>query len=174
METLTVAPGFPQRLLAARKKVGLSQERLGKEIHSTKQTVWYWEKGRSEPTPSKRAQVADVLCVSREWLYYGDGEPKAVRIDRDGAPIDLPKVHALALAVKRLASKTGRPEHEYHEIARDAGLAALLQIERVVNAGHFVKQIVEANIHRKGEVTGNAPARLSSRAEKGKPRRHAS
>ena len=73
---------FGERLRAAREARGVTQEVIGFEVGVTKATVSKWETGRSEPTLSQLAMLAEVLQTTTDALvrnvaFWGVGEPAA-------------------------------------------------------------------------------------------------
>ena len=52
---------FGQKLRKLRKDQGYTQEQLGELLHVTRQTVSYWETGKSQPDYAMLARIADLL-----------------------------------------------------------------------------------------------------------------
>lgn len=50
-------------LINARQRAGLSLEALARKLGVSKQTVWFWEKGRHSPTPDRLRALHEVLGV---------------------------------------------------------------------------------------------------------------
>lgn len=48
-------------LVNARQRTGLSLEALARKLGVSKQTVWFWEKGRHSPTPDRLRALHEVL-----------------------------------------------------------------------------------------------------------------
>lgn len=66
--------GTGERIQAARKAVGWSQDRLAKEVGVTRPAVSQWEKfGGTVPTRENIRLLAYVLGVAERWLLEGDG-----------------------------------------------------------------------------------------------------
>jgi transcriptional regulator with XRE-family HTH domain len=59
---------FAARLLAARKRAGLSQAKLAKLTGVTMITCWRWEAGKSRPGADVAVRLADALHTSVEKL----------------------------------------------------------------------------------------------------------
>lgn len=57
-----------QRLRAARKSKGLTQEELAEHVQSTKGTISNYENSHSTPPNDMLMQLADVLDVTTDWL----------------------------------------------------------------------------------------------------------
>lgn len=59
---------FSEKLLAMRKKQGLSQEELGMELQVSRQTVSKWEAGQSYPDFQKLVLLSDYFGISLDEL----------------------------------------------------------------------------------------------------------
>jgi transcriptional regulator with XRE-family HTH domain len=59
---------FQERLLLARRRRGLTQERLATEAHLFKTDISKYECGKSMPTLSRLVRLADVLEISTDYL----------------------------------------------------------------------------------------------------------
>lgn len=66
---------FPQRLRAARKAKGLTQEELAKKIHTKKATISNYENGYSSPNNETLSLLADVLMTSVDYLLGRTDDP---------------------------------------------------------------------------------------------------
>ena len=62
---------FNERLMALRKKRGLSQEELGFELGVSRQTVSKWESGQSYPDFQRLVLLADYFDISLDELVLG-------------------------------------------------------------------------------------------------------
>ena len=62
---------FNERLMALRKKQGLSQEELGFELGVSRQTVSKWESGQSYPDFQRLVLLADYFDISHDELVLG-------------------------------------------------------------------------------------------------------
>ncbi|MEY8315629.1 helix-turn-helix domain-containing protein [Adlercreutzia muris] len=62
---------FNERLMALRKKWGLSQEELGFELGVSRQTVSKWESGQSYPDFQRLVLLADYFDISLDELVRG-------------------------------------------------------------------------------------------------------
>ena len=62
---------FNERLMALRKKQGLSQEELGFELGVSRQTVSKWESGQSYPDFQRLVLLADYFDISLDELVRG-------------------------------------------------------------------------------------------------------
>ena len=56
------------RLAAARKAAGLSQEQLGERLDVTRQAVSKWESGQATPDVLTAARLCEVLQISADYL----------------------------------------------------------------------------------------------------------
>ena len=59
---------FPKRLKALRERSGLSIEQLAQRANVSRQAVWYWEGGRSTPSPASLQRLVRALGVPPEEL----------------------------------------------------------------------------------------------------------
>ena len=59
---------FNEKLLALRKKQGLSQEELGMELQVSRQTISKWESGQSYPDFQRLVLLSDYLGISLDEL----------------------------------------------------------------------------------------------------------
>ncbi|MGH8878533.1 MAG: helix-turn-helix transcriptional regulator [Stackebrandtia sp.] len=72
-----------QLLRAHRTRIGMSREGLADRVHRSLWTVVCWEKGRTTPSVTMCAQVADVLGVGvDDLLVITDDDPRGVVVDR--------------------------------------------------------------------------------------------
>ena len=62
------------RLAAARKAAGLSQEQLGERLDVTRQAVSKWESGQATPDVLTAARLCEVLQISADYLLLGKNE----------------------------------------------------------------------------------------------------
>lgn len=65
----------PIRIKEGRNKIGLSQEKLGKIVHVTKQSVSKWENGENLPEPPTMNKLADIFGYSVDYLYGRIDDP---------------------------------------------------------------------------------------------------
>ena len=60
---------FGQRLQQARAAIpGLTQEAVAERLRVSRQTVQNWEVGRTEPSASTKAALAEIYDVNVDWL----------------------------------------------------------------------------------------------------------
>lgn len=59
------------RIRIARRRRGLSQEALARDLEVSKNTVARWEAG-AQPRGATVAKIAAALGVSTDWLLAGD------------------------------------------------------------------------------------------------------
>lgn len=94
---------FPARLRELRQARGLSLEDLATMLDISKQTVWYWEKGRNLPSPAHLLRLNQVMAGDYAAMARSDA-------DRIGEPAahdeDLPAL--LARMKAELARAVGR------------------------------------------------------------------
>ena len=69
LRNLHRAATFGARVRAARQEVGLTQERLARELDVTLRTIQRWEDGTSEPRGTQLMALAQCLSVSASDLY---------------------------------------------------------------------------------------------------------
>lgn len=65
----TVRTIWGQRIITARRAVGMTQVQLAAALGVTQQLVSNWEHGRSAPRDDKRAQLARILGVDPGVLF---------------------------------------------------------------------------------------------------------
>lgn len=63
-----------ERLLQIVNLIGWTQEKLAREIHSSRQTINRWLTGKVPPTRNSLSRVADATGCNLEWLLTGQGE----------------------------------------------------------------------------------------------------
>jgi transcriptional regulator with XRE-family HTH domain len=63
---------FPAQLRRLRELRGLSLETLAQKLGLSRQTIWYWERGRSLPGPDNLARLARLLEVRERDLLIGE------------------------------------------------------------------------------------------------------
>lgn len=73
---------FGTRLRAAREACGITQETVGFELGVTNATVSKWETGRSEPTLTQLAVLANLLGRSTDYFL----RPEVASVDFRNAP----------------------------------------------------------------------------------------
>lgn len=71
---------FANRMVEARKKLGLTQSEVAEKLNVSFQAVSLWERGESAPEVSKLADIADLYQISLDWLLTGKKEER-VSID---------------------------------------------------------------------------------------------
>ena len=74
------------RLAAARKAAGLSQEQLGELLGVTRQAVSKWESGQTTPDVLTAARLCEALHISADYLLLG----KAPHSADSAAPVVCP------------------------------------------------------------------------------------
>lgn len=59
---------FNEKLVYLRKKNGMTQENLAFKLGISRQSVSKWENGETEPELSKLKEIANIFCVSFNYL----------------------------------------------------------------------------------------------------------
>ncbi len=60
--------GISTRIYELRKENNLSQLELAKRVGVTQKAIDFWEKGTNEPKASYIIRLAQVFCVSTDYL----------------------------------------------------------------------------------------------------------
>ena len=63
--------GQGARLKLAREAAGLTQAEVAEHVGVNRHVLWYWETGRSWPTPEHCHELTDLYGTSVEWLLTG-------------------------------------------------------------------------------------------------------
>lgn len=72
-----------QNLKSCRTRLGMTQEQVAEQLHTTRQTVSNYETGRSQPDLDTLVRLAGLYQVPVEALLYGDRrERRAVLLRR--------------------------------------------------------------------------------------------
>ena len=66
---------FKERLKELRLERNLTQQDLGKILHTTKMAVSHWEKGHSEPSIAQLIVLSDYFDVSIDYLVGNSNFP---------------------------------------------------------------------------------------------------
>lgn len=69
-----------ERLRAARKKAGLTQERVAEILEINQSSVAQWETGRSRPEPERIPTLAKLYDVPEEWLAEPDPDEMPILV----------------------------------------------------------------------------------------------
>lgn len=64
---------FPERLNAVRKAKGFTAQFMADYLSITIRTYRFWESGHSQPSLEALVKVADLFCVSTDYLLGRDG-----------------------------------------------------------------------------------------------------
>lgn len=75
------AATFGDRVAAARRAAGLTQENLSRKLGIKLKTLRDWEDDISEPRANKLQMMAGVLNVSLVWLLTGEGDGVDAALD---------------------------------------------------------------------------------------------
>lgn len=73
----TIDMTLGKRIQRARKRLGMTQDELGRVFNITGQAVSQWERGKERPDPDKFPQLRKALKVTYSWLLEGGGDPPA-------------------------------------------------------------------------------------------------
>lgn len=73
MDTRTLG----ERLRWGRRRLGLSQEALARDLNVSKNAVARWEGGQLQPKAANATALAKRLGVRVEWLIDGEGTAEA-------------------------------------------------------------------------------------------------
>lgn len=74
--------GFKEKLVSARKRRQITQQRIAKRFRITPQAVSGWERGDSLPELGKIPTIAEMLEVPTDWLL-SDGDDDAPELGPD-------------------------------------------------------------------------------------------
>lgn len=64
-----------ERITALRKKAGLSQDQLAKQLNVCASAIGMYEQGRREPSIKTLIALSQVFCVSLDYLLTGAETP---------------------------------------------------------------------------------------------------
>ena len=106
------------RIAALRKKAGLSQADLARQLQCSASAVGMYEQGRREPSADLLVRLARLFDVSTDYLLTG-----AVPEQRDRQALADTLLHALKVADRQA---DGRPERPFSRQELAVLLAALL------------------------------------------------
>jgi transcriptional regulator with XRE-family HTH domain len=59
---------FSKRLITERKKLGLTQEQIAKQLGITRSAYTYYETNKTQPSLETAIKLADVMKVSLDYL----------------------------------------------------------------------------------------------------------
>lgn len=68
--------GFGERLAAARRRAGLSQDQIAAIVGKTRQAVSKWERDEAQPSQEDLLRLSDALGVSVAYLLGETDEPR--------------------------------------------------------------------------------------------------
>ena len=75
------APGFtPERLVAARKEIGLRQQDLAESVGVKRLYITALERGTRLPSPPVLLSISKALNVQPLWLLSAEGDPTMVQL----------------------------------------------------------------------------------------------
>lgn len=78
------------RIRVARRRAGLSQDGLAKQVGVVRSAVAQWErKGGARPTSSNMAKIACCCDVSYEWIATGRGAMALAAADAEVLAVDI-------------------------------------------------------------------------------------
>ena len=120
------AATFGDRVAAARRSAGLTQEALARRIGVKLKTLRDWEDDRNEPRANKLQMLAGILNVSLTWLLEGIGDGIDGPVDAEPLGDDIKDILAELRALKARANKTanrlGALEKKLTAVARGQSL----------------------------------------------------
>ena len=73
---------FNEKLIALRKKEGLSQEELGYKLNVTRQTVSKWELGQTTPEMDKLSEMSKIFNISVDQLINDSEIKEDINMDQ--------------------------------------------------------------------------------------------
>lgn len=94
-----------EKILARRKKAGLSQEELAEKIGVSRQAVSKWETGEALPELNKIIALADVFAVTTDWLLKDGAEEEGA--DGRNEAVQRTWIDALPTVIGRLVRSYG-------------------------------------------------------------------
>ena len=117
------AATFGDRVVAARRELGLSAEGLAKRLGIAGKTLARWENDQSEPRANKLQMLAGVLNVSMVWLLTGEGEGISEgQSASDAASVELmTELRALRHEAAALSRRAARLEKAFRLRSIDGG-----------------------------------------------------
>ena len=65
-----------ERILTHRKRLGISQEALGRELLVSRQTVSLWEKNQTFPTIDNLVRLKEIFGISLDEIICGESQKK--------------------------------------------------------------------------------------------------
>lgn len=132
-----------QNLKSCRTRLGMTQEQVAEQLHTTRQTVSNYETGRSQPDLDTLVRLAGLYQVPVEALLYGDRrERRAVLLRRAAWGVVIGYLVLLLLcSLFLLAINTLYPPEEL--MALD-DIALFRQRSRAVNLWYSVSRLPAA------------------------------
>ena len=123
-----------EKIIALRKKQGMSQQELADRVHVVRQTISKWEKNLSVPDAAALVELADALDVTTAELL-GESKPE---INEEHPEIAV----ALARINEQLAAQNRRRSRIWRVIAWLLGILLAAQILQF--ASHAVLSFSES------------------------------
>ena len=112
-----------KELCRLRKQMGLTQEKLAKEINVSFQAVSNWERGKTPPTLDNLVELSDYFGVSVDSLLRGDGEEYYIGADAGGVKTEFVLFTSNGKVVKRLILGPSNP----YDVGVDASKRVILE-----------------------------------------------
>lgn len=75
-----------QRVRHARKKRGLSQEKLAERLNISRGACGHWERGIAKPSTQNLFLLAQILRISTNWLLTGEGDMEHIAVQENASP----------------------------------------------------------------------------------------
>ncbi len=108
-QTIVLRPAFkPDRLLYARTRAGLTQEKLADRLGVIRLSVYLWEKGKAVPKRKMLPKIARILNVTEKYLLGQEDLPKEFEANK--------------FVSKRMFSARLRAGLTQHELAKELGV----------------------------------------------------
>lgn len=100
-----------EKIIACRRRAGLSQEALAEQVGVSRQAVSKWECGDAVPEPGKILLLARTFGVTTDWLLddtLGEPDPRPDPLDSEPNPEPCPQEGAVPGWIDTLPSVVGR------------------------------------------------------------------
>lgn len=138
------------KLVALRKKKGLSQSELAEKINVSRQTISRWEVGKALPTSENLKYLSQIYKVSFEYLLLEDEEETEEKIAIEAN--DLGQTKEVEHSKKRVYHRT------YHIMAALVvmiiGIVIAFTIHKSVETKQKQENIVVIESMEQDEVSG--------------------
>lgn len=164
---------FGQTLRSLRKDRGLTQEQLGQRLHVTRQTVSYWENGKTQPDYDMLARIAAELEVPVSALLQdqtGGEQLPPVETNAPPAQAEIPELADTTAASRFLHVQKRTVCLTAILLICAALLAGLVSATRRGGEGFTIEQFTQAQSAQEGQAFLAISTRESPvQAIRGKP-----